>query len=130
MSQALPARLQPKRIRHLPSLGVDPSAFAQVAQPHTAILSASARSRSFLMMTVANVTSAAAAITIHKRDLICIPPRTGRAEGVNSMLRLFAIFLMLSCSGPLKISTGIPDLDPLLVCIVRRSCHRHNEICH
>jgi len=26
--------------------------------------------------------------------------------------------------------TGISDLDPLLVWIVRLSCHRHNEICH
>jgi hypothetical protein len=50
--------------------GVEPSAFPQAAHPHTIILSASDRSRSFLMMMAANAASAAAAITIHVRGLI------------------------------------------------------------
>lgn len=54
----------------LAGFGVNPSALAQVAHPHTIILPASARSRCFLMMMAANAASAAAAITIHIRDLI------------------------------------------------------------
>ena len=29
-----------------------------------------------------------------------------------------------------EVQPGIPDLDPLLICVIRLSCHRHNEICH
>jgi hypothetical protein len=54
----------------LAGFGVNLSAFAQVAHPHTLILSDSARSRWLLMMMAANATSAAAAITIHIRDFI------------------------------------------------------------
>ena len=78
-------------------LGVNPSAFTQVTHPHTIILLASAPSRRFSMMMVANAISAAAATTIHMRDLICTPPWIGWAERVNPMLRLFAMFLMVSC---------------------------------
>jgi len=82
----------------LPSAGVavNPSAVAPLAHPHTIILLASARSRCFLMMTAANAISAAAAITIQIRDLMGMPPWTGRAEGVNAMPRLSASFLMVS----------------------------------
>jgi hypothetical protein len=58
----------------LAGLGVHPSAFAPVVHPHIIILLAS---RCFLMLLMAaNVpltTSAAAATTIHMRDIICMP---------------------------------------------------------
>jgi hypothetical protein len=58
----------------LAGFGVNPMAFAHVAQPHTIILSASARSRCFLMMTLTNAASAAATTPIHIRDLMGMPP--------------------------------------------------------
>jgi hypothetical protein len=54
----------------LAGIGVNPSALAQVVHPHTIILLASARSLCFSMIMAANASSAAAAITIHMRDLI------------------------------------------------------------
>ncbi len=70
------------------------------AYPHTIILSASARSRCFMTTMVANAASAAAAITIHMRDFMCMPPWIGWAEGVNAMVQLSASFLILSCGCP------------------------------
>jgi hypothetical protein len=58
----------------LGAFGVKPSAFPQVVHPHTIILSASARSRCFLMPMAATASNAVAAITIQMRDLICISP--------------------------------------------------------
>jgi hypothetical protein len=57
---------------------------AQVAHPHTIILSASVRSRCFLILMAASATSATAAITIHVRDFICMPSWTGLAGESDS----------------------------------------------
>ena len=58
----------------LGTFGVNSSALAQVAYPHTIILSASNRSsRFFLMPMAASTTSAVAAIIIHMPGLIWMP---------------------------------------------------------
>jgi len=84
----------------LAGFGVSPTAFGWVAHPHTIILSASARSRCFLMLMTANATSAAAAIDIHMRDLICMPPWTGWAEGVNALLPFLDGIMRLPLRSP------------------------------